>query len=162
MSPAKYPFCRTAKNKMKPVYQKIVDPGRGDCWRCAIASILELNAGDVPNFVGDHLDGGEPSHTACKKWLGERGLFLLAVNLQNEEWFDRLDFFFLEQVYCIMSVPSQRLQGGWHSVVGEFQIIDGNTELVVAHDPNVNNKEYPADIKPRRLQFILPVVPKIS
>ena len=36
---------------MKKVYQRIVDPARGDCYKCCIASILGLEYEDVPNFI---------------------------------------------------------------------------------------------------------------
>ena len=36
---------------MKKVYQRIVDPQRGDCYKCCIASILGLEYEDVPNFI---------------------------------------------------------------------------------------------------------------
>ena len=36
---------------MKRIYQRIVDPERGDCMKCCIASILDLEYDDVPNFV---------------------------------------------------------------------------------------------------------------
>lgn len=36
---------------MKKVYQRILDPNRGDCFKCAICSILELDYDSVPNFI---------------------------------------------------------------------------------------------------------------
>ena len=36
---------------MKKVYQRIIDPGKGDCFKCCIASLLELDYDEVPNFV---------------------------------------------------------------------------------------------------------------
>ena len=36
---------------MKKVYQRIIDPKKGDCFKCCIASILELDYDEVPNFV---------------------------------------------------------------------------------------------------------------
>lgn len=36
---------------MKPVYQRINDPKRGDCFKCTICSLLELDYDSVPNFV---------------------------------------------------------------------------------------------------------------
>ena len=149
---------------MKPVNQLIVDSGRGDCWRCAIASILEVSAEDVPNFVGNEFDGGENCHQACRKWLNERGLFLLDVNLKDEdEIYTRLDWYFLRGAYCIATVPSQKFQGRWHSVVMQLKKIDeDSTRLIVAHDPNPNNPPYSWDVKIRRLQFIVPFVPEIN
>lgn len=36
---------------MKQVYQRIKDPQRGDCFKCAVCSLLELDYNWVPNFV---------------------------------------------------------------------------------------------------------------
>jgi len=129
-----------------------------------IASILELSLDMVPNFVGNEFDGGENCHQACRKWLNERGLYLVDVNLKNEEEiYSRLDWYFLQGAYCIASVPSQRFKGGWHSVVMQLRKIDeSSTRLVVAHDPNELNQPYGEDVKIRRLQFIVPFVPKIK
>lgn len=56
----------------------------GDCWRTAIASILDMDAADVPHFVDiqlRHLDGnGELTDDAwsvdslTRAWLEDRGL----------------------------------------------------------------------------------------
>lgn len=148
---------------MKPVFQKVVDPGRGDCWRACIATLLELDAEVVPNFVDNEFDGGENCHQACRKWLNERGLFMLDINLKNNDLYSVVDWYFLQGAYCIASVPSQRFKGGWHSVVMQLRKIDENsTRLVVAHDPNKLNAPYDADVSIRRLQFIVPFVPKIN
>ena len=36
---------------MKKVYQRIIDPTKGDCFKCCICSLLELDYDEVPNFV---------------------------------------------------------------------------------------------------------------
>lgn len=36
---------------MQKVYQKIIDPKIGDCFKCCVASLLELDYDDVPNFI---------------------------------------------------------------------------------------------------------------
>ena len=36
---------------MIPVYQRIVDPGKGDCMQAAIASLFEVKWEDVPKFI---------------------------------------------------------------------------------------------------------------
>jgi hypothetical protein len=46
----------------------------GDCWRCCIASILELPAGEVPHFVELY---GNRYLTKTRKWLEERGFWLV-------------------------------------------------------------------------------------
>lgn len=148
---------------MTPVYQKVIDQGRGDCWRTCMASILELQPEEIPNFVGDEFDGGENCHQAARKWLGDRGLFLLDVNLKDRGFYTVVDWYLLRGAYFIASVPSQKFQGGWHSVVASLIRIDGGTKLAVVHDPNKLNEPY-GDIynAVRRLQFIVPFNPKIN
>lgn len=36
---------------MNKVYQRIIDPGKGDCWKCSICTLLGLEYEAVPNFV---------------------------------------------------------------------------------------------------------------
>lgn len=36
---------------MNPVYQTIVDPGKGNCMQAAIASLFEKKLEEVPNFI---------------------------------------------------------------------------------------------------------------
>ena len=36
---------------MRKVYQRIDDPRHGDCYKCAIASLLDLDYDDVPHFI---------------------------------------------------------------------------------------------------------------
>lgn len=36
---------------MKKVYQRIDSPNNGDCFKCSICSLLELDYDNVPNFV---------------------------------------------------------------------------------------------------------------
>lgn len=153
---------------MKPVFQKVVDAGKGDCWAACIASILELPLEEVPNFVGlsDHSKG-ILAEDLVKKWLKERGLFLLEIFLwgnsekKNKSWDLVLNWSHLDNCYCILSVPSQRFPKGTHAVVGQFAKVNKSTELIVAHDPNANNVPY-TEINPSRIQFIIPFAPKIS
>lgn len=149
---------------MKPVYQIITEPGKGDCWRACIASILELEINEVPNFVGQFHDNPEFNHyELCHKWLSERGLFMIDVNLSKvDEWFYILDWQMIKGAYGIASVPSQKNQGGWHSVVIHFTGDNRTTSLKIVHDPRIDNEPYPEDVKFRRMQFIAPVLPKVA
>jgi hypothetical protein len=149
---------------MKPVYQTIVDPGRGDCWRACIASILELPIEEVPNFVAEFADNPEITHyELCSNWLRERGLFMVDINLSKvDEWFYVIDWQLIKSAYGIATVPSQKNKGGWHSVVIHFGGADNTTSLKIIHDPRIDNESYPDDVKFRRMQFIVPILPRIS
>jgi hypothetical protein len=148
---------------MKPVFQQLVDHEKGDCWRCCIASILELPAEAVPNFVGEQeIKFGKMACDLAKRWLNERGLTLLECRSKP---FDALNWFYLPGVYCIASVPSQRFEKTSHAVVAQWQT-DPEDEYVtrfkIVHDPSPTNAPYPADIEPTGLAYIVPFRPQIT
>jgi len=148
---------------MKPVYQKVIEQGKGDCWRACIASILELDIDEVPNFVGDsdHTKG-ITADTLCRDWLKERGLYIVELLLWNDKpWDLSINFWYIGGAYCIASVPSQRFKHGTHAVVGQFVTIKGSTEFKIVHDPNKGNSPYPDDVKITRMQFICNFCPKV-
>lgn len=64
---------------MKPVYQRINDPKRGDCFKCAICSLLELDYDSVPNFV----ELGEKWFKEAMNVFYEHGYELGAKTLWN-------------------------------------------------------------------------------
>lgn len=37
--------------KFKKVYQRLVDPGNGDCMKCAVSTLLRLNYENTPHFL---------------------------------------------------------------------------------------------------------------
>jgi hypothetical protein len=148
---------------VKPVFQQVVDKGKGDCWRCCIASILELPAEAVPNFVGEQrMKFGFMACDLAKRWLNERGLTLLEC---RNKPFDALNWFYLPGVYCIASVPSQRFEKTSHAVVAQWQVDSEDehvTSFKIVHDPSPFNKPYPADIEPHGLAYIVPFRPQIT
>jgi hypothetical protein len=42
---------------MKPVYQTILEPPRGNCFSACVASIFEVSLEDVPNFINNEPVG---------------------------------------------------------------------------------------------------------
>jgi len=44
---------------MIPVYQTIVDKNKGNCMQAAIASLLEMNLNEVPNFIESNNPWGD-------------------------------------------------------------------------------------------------------
>jgi hypothetical protein len=148
---------------MIPVFQTIIDQGIGNCWSACMASILEIGIDDIPNFVKEASEKRTSAESLAKKWLKASGLFLLCVPLhRGEEWLDVIDFYHLEGAYCLMSVPSQKFEGGSHAVVGQFRkCLTEGTVLNIIHDPNPNNKPYPLNVNIKRIQFIVNFNPKI-
>ena len=149
---------------MIPVFQKIIDPGRGDCWRACICSILELPIDSVPNFVGEAHDNPRANHLQlASNWLKDRGLCMIDVNLKGDrEWFYVLDWTLIKGAYAIGTVPSQKNKGGWHAVVIHWTEKGSGVCLEIVHDPREDNQPYPEDTKFRRIQFIAPLIPKIA
>ena len=119
---------------MKPVDMMVVhDPaaGRiGDCFRCCIASILELPAPDVPHFMIEDW-GKEKDFTWYPKltsWLAARGLayfeHTIAADFHGPRWFALLAAAGFD-VFHVMSGVSPRAR---HSVVAR--------NGVMVHDPH--------------------------
>ncbi len=121
---------------MIPVEQTILhDPDNGiygDCFRCAVASILEVPALAVPHFMnypwkeGDS-DGGRWYPEFCR-WLKLRGLTYLeltiATDLKPEEWFASI----AAEGFDTYHTLSGRSPRALHTVVGRNGL--------VVHDPH--------------------------
>jgi hypothetical protein len=146
------------------VYQRVVDPERGDCYRAAVASLLDLPLDDVP----DDLTNG----FAHERYLRERRL--CALHLENtgrlkrrppgysgsEPWDVRrlVRYDYAAGSLAVASVPSQRFPGGWHAVVVQFVLQpEGWVRVKCVHDPNPGNRPYDMQrTKIRALTFFLP------
>jgi hypothetical protein len=118
---------------MKPVQQLFRhDPANGsigDCHRCAIASILEVAAEEVPHFGATTWGDGAAFTMAFDEWLIGRGFKMVTVAYYDDLPLDeclRLWSTGANDVYYILGVQSRR--GGNHSVVG----LNGK----VVHDPH--------------------------
>lgn len=114
---------------MKPVDMTIMhNPPEniGDCFRCSIASILELPASEVPHFCGIDEWTDEP----CDKWRGHLikfleplGLFYFEIQFDAKilpEWSGVLD--------CHHTISGISPRGTRHTCVGKGG--------VVVHDPH--------------------------
>lgn len=60
-----------------------------DCWRTCIASILDMEANDVPHFYEDQsLAAAEQNMRNAKLWLKERGYSIISFMFPSEVDFD--------------------------------------------------------------------------
>lgn len=144
---------------MVPIFQQIVDKGRGDCFKCCVASIFELDYDQVPNFIedkSDHMDN------VAAKWLDQFGYKTVSLSLNDKYDIYRIDWVLAEGLFCVLSVPSQKFPGGSHAVVGKFAGKDNSYELKIVHDPNPGNTPYPDDVKISRVRFFVPIVPSTN
>lgn len=131
---------------MKPVHQAKIDSDVGDCWRCCIASVLELDRDEVPNFA----ESGAYAHDAMQKWVSKRGLAYVEFDTRHWRGGSDLDVTYAVRwdnmlgVHAIATVPSQRFAGACHSIVIRWEPgdVEGSVRVVVAHDPNPDNQPY--------------------
>lgn len=146
---------------MKAVSQQIIAHGNGDCFRCCVASILELDVEDVPNF----RDHDREDMNFLERWFHDRGLALLELYYKDGAE-NRVRFDYICGAYAIADVPSQRFPGAKHAVVVRW-VADpdhpGVVRLVVAHDPNPGNGPYDLNkLTIDILWFIVPVRPAVG
>lgn len=143
---------------MIPVFQKVVAQGNGDCFRCCIASILELDAEDVPNFRETERE----DMFSMERWFQTRGLALLELYYKDGAE-NKVRYDYICGAYAIADVPSQRFPGGKHAVVVHWEADPERphvVRLIVAHDPNPGNEVYDLDkLTIDILWFIVPVRP---
>ncbi len=67
---------------MTPQHQEIVgQPGRGDCVRACVATLLNLPIASVPNFIEGR--GAHQWYRYLVEWLKERGIAPVVVSREN-------------------------------------------------------------------------------
>ncbi len=114
---------------MIPVYQTIVDPGKGNCLQAAVASLLELQ--QVPLPLHGHRYVTRLHNPAQLGWAGEW------------ETEDRLEGYKGVKGCFLASVLSPKYftpESYWNgSVITHAVTIDKN--YAVLHDPNPANRE---------------------
>lgn len=132
---------------MKKVFQTVIDKGKGNCAQAAIASLLELELEDVPNFIDN------PTNEIGKTVFGYLHSIGFRPTYIERKEYEKVDL--LREVakfdggmngYFYASVPSQTFEGISHAV-----IVD--TELKVVHDPNPNQKAL--DLTPNDINYII-------
>ncbi len=137
---------------MKPVEQTNFEKGSGDCVRACIASILELEIDDVPNFTEMAKTEGE-MWEAFAEWLAKRRYAMLFIyDLKNL-------FFVIDEgyvMYGIGGVPSQNIKGCDHAVVVKGYRKGKESELEIVHDPNPNNDPYDREAL-KDTQWLIPI-----
>jgi hypothetical protein len=111
---------------MKPVTQTTfydpsmpVDQQRGNCWSACLASLLELDIEEVPDFVQIEVSGGQYWWEHTLEWLAHRGYRLARVmgELPKDPY-----------IMCGISPRSPNGEPVGHSVIYQ----DG----VMIHDPH--------------------------
>jgi hypothetical protein len=117
---------------MKPVEQLVIDDGKGDCLRACVASILEYDAGEVPNFAElDFFNG-------LDEWLSAYGRRFLRISLTGGYDSAAIWFGYPTHADDFMIVwgesPRLKNDGGrkTHAVVGRAK----GYGIEIVHDPH--------------------------
>lgn len=140
---------------MKHIFQKIVDPIKGDCLKCAVASLLDMEYDEVPNFI----EYGVNATTKLVEFMNEH------INNRPEYMFTYFNPNICDEDYpygTLLDLPSSPSINGlalgvvaspvYHdsAVIPEQQvythsvIIDANCNIVFDPNPNYQNLEkYP-------------------
>jgi len=87
---------------MKPVKQTIFGKSTGNCWAACVASLLEIDLEEVPNFCAKYDNDRWFAET--RKWLRTRGLEMLMLELSSDV--DLADLF--GHIYWIAGGKSPR------------------------------------------------------
>lgn len=129
---------------MTPVFQTIISKTNGNCMQAAYASILDMDLDDVPNFTGTPDNSRNNADTRVNKWLKSIGLSKIRLSMYDETMRSQIirSLDFTESKHFLASVPSQAFDCG-HLVVCKMS--EEIMKIVVAHDPNPNNKPYDLD-----------------
>jgi hypothetical protein len=130
---------------MKKIFQTIIDKDHGNCMQAAIASLLDLELNEVPNFIEFKND----FNNTTIGWLSKKGYSPTYIHKyrHDEEMLKRIALFdggVNKYFYAI--VPSQTYKDTSHAVV-----VDIN--LNVVHDPNPN--QLALLLKPKDVEGIL-------
>lgn len=117
---------------MKPVHQTTFYP-QGNCYAACVASILELQLSEVPDFFNsaakgeDRFDAG---YVGLAQWLAGRGLGVIrALPMFDGVWLAPMHL--PVQWHCIASGPSPRFPCS-HAIVWGFSGDGGGP----VHDPH--------------------------
>ena len=118
---------------MIPVKQTIVDKDHGDCTRACIASLLELELKEVPNFCESGDDAEAWRRT--RNFLEERGLFISTITQGLLEMINQSNGI---DGHFVCSVESINMPDTSHAVIFKKQ---ANDVPVFVHDPSPGKKK---------------------
>lgn len=110
---------------MTPINQSIVDKGDGDCFRAAVASVLDLSLEQVPHFIRYGEDWFKMYWHFIKYFGWDYAGNCSPGAKRGIKPEDSLNGYFLA------TVPSATFEGVTHSVIMDIHGI-------IVHDPNPN------------------------
>jgi hypothetical protein len=127
---------------MKQHYQTKWKEGKGNCFQYAVASILELEPEDVPDFCNEYNETDTQWHEEFSKWLRQFGLSAISVEPLSK----KLDAYYYKD--CTLLVCVKNDDGVNHAAIYK------NGKLI--HDPNF---WYEGKYKVVSVDIIFPINP---
>jgi len=118
------------------VFQTVFETGQGNCMSAALASLLDLNINEVPNFRVADIPW-----QSLQEWLSTFNLFALQ--------FDITPLMPLPDTYCILSGISVKDVNKTHAVVGVVR----TNEIEIIHDPDPAGCGF--EMTPRKIMFLV-------
>jgi hypothetical protein len=131
---------------MKKVFQTIVDKDHGNCMQAAVASLLDMELDEVPNFI----ELGHGWFLTMRHFFEDHGGYdICTINKSRRQGEDTE---YLRRIakfdggvngYLYASVPSQTFENIGHAVIVDL-------DLNIVHDPNPNQlalKLTPDDVR---------------
>ena len=113
---------------MIKVYQtKFGCPG-GNCFQASVASLLELELEEVPDFANEDHDNWWKNFS---EWIEKRGLSL-ASSLVNDKLYPVTCII---EGYCLLGVVSKTDKSYRHSVIGHATCSQNRIKFKIVHDP---------------------------
>jgi len=129
---------------VKKVYQTRSGNRNGNCFQAAVASILELDLDEVPDFCNAYSN--KDWWDEFVKWLNKRGITADVIEINSRQLKD--------QIYrnCYLLVAG-KVEGVWH------QVVYRNGKMV--HDPNpLHKKLKPGYLVPKEVTLLFALDPK--
>lgn len=114
---------------MKKVYQTVVDKEHGNCMQASVASSLDLDLEEVPNFI----ELGDKWYEVFDDFIRKYGYEPNYISGNVHELYNVAKFDNGVNGYFYGVVDSQTFKGGTHAV-----IVDRFMNII--HDPNPNGK----------------------
>lgn len=144
---------------VKPVYQENIEPDSGDCFSASLASLLEVELSEIPNFrIVAHMAGKPGNHMMhfARPWLAEQyGLSIVTIQMAKEiETGEDLRLVgAFAGTPCMAGGKSSTFPDTLHCVVGHID--ETGMNFVMTHDPNPNGRGLAGP--PMHLYFLVPM-----
>lgn len=153
---------------MIKVNQTDFSKGTGNCFSACVASILEFDIRDIPNFLVDADGQTVKMWQMIGEWLNERGWGMIGImspgNFKEAKAIWRqCNFIGLKGCFAIGTVLSQKIPGVLHGVVIGWKCDTPNRPWynpIILHDPRPDNKPYNVMKDVIGLDLLLPIMEK--